>query len=148
MANLAYDSKVFTNVNKWDSQYSYRGILLSDKINQKNGQDYKLVDAIDIDWNGMWAEFASTYVYDTKDLLDVLAYIDPSERFFETNSLLHKIETSYVDKVDFAKVIAGMQGALQPGDHITINPDTATISTYNIVSLDELNVILSTYVTT
>lgn len=148
MANLAYDSNIFTKVNKWDSQYSYRGILLSDKINQKNGQDYKLLDAIDIDWNGMWASFASTYVYDTKDLLDVLAYIDPAERLFETNKTLNEIKNSYLDKKFFNDIVGTLQGTLIPGDHILLNPETTVISTYNLVSQDELQRILSSYVTT
>ena len=146
MANLTYDSSIFTRVDKWDSDYSYKGILLADKINQKNGQNYKLLDAIDIDWNGMWAACASTYVYDTKDLLDVLTYIDPAERFFETNSKLTEIENSYVDKNIFQDLISQLQNALSPGEFITINEDSV-ISTYGLVSYTGLADVLDSYTT-
>lgn len=146
MARLTYDSSIFTKVEKWDSEYSYRGILLSDKINQKNGQDYKLVDAIDIDWNGMWASFANTYIYDTKDLLDVLAYIDPAERLFEVNSKLTDIENAYVDKTLFNELIGHMQGALSPGEYITIDENNV-ITTYGLVSYIGLTGVLESYTT-
>lgn len=115
MAVFTYNSEIFTRVDKWDSSNSYNGILLADKINQKNGQNYKLVDAVDIDWDGMWVSFASTYVNDTEDLLDILRFVDPTERFLIVNQRLSEL-----------------QETLTAGDNIRITNNI--ISTYNLPS--------------
>lgn len=144
MANLSYDKTIFTKVNKWDSNYSYNGILLSDKINQKNGQDYKLVDVIDLDWDGMWVPFANAYVNDTKDLLDILKFMDPTERFFTVNEKLTRIESSYVDKATMNDIIAQMQFALVAGENITISSESI-ISTYNLPTFSYISDYYTTY---
>ena len=116
MAVFTYNSEIFTRVDKWDSSNTYNGILLADKINQKNGQNYKLVDAVDIDWDGMWVSFASTYVNDTEDLLDILRFVDPTERFLIVNQRLNELQETLV-----------------AGEHIRIDNNNI-ISTYNLPS--------------
>jgi len=69
MASQNYNRNIFTNVRKWDSTLSYTGIKLTGKINQVNGQDYPLVDAIDIDWDGAFLESMSTYINTTEELI-------------------------------------------------------------------------------
>ena len=70
--NLSYNKNIFTKVNKWDSTYSYYGILMSGKLNQYNGQGYKLVDIIDVDWDGAYISKLNTYLYTSEDLINVL----------------------------------------------------------------------------
>ena len=72
MANLTYNKSIFTNVHKWDDEFSYLGILLSGKLNQVNGQGYPIVDAIDIDWNGAFVKNYNAYIYTTEDLINLL----------------------------------------------------------------------------
>ena len=72
MANLTYNTSIFTNVHKWDDEFSYLGILLSGKLNQVNGQGYPIIDAIDIDWNGAYVKNYNTYIYTTEDLINLL----------------------------------------------------------------------------
>ena len=72
MANLTYNTSIFTNVHKWDDEFSYLGILLSGKLNQVNGQGYPIIDAIDIDWNGAYVKNYRTYIYTTEDLINLL----------------------------------------------------------------------------
>ena len=68
MASLTY-SDIFTNVHKWDEEYTYLGIQVTGKFNQQNGQDFYILDAIDIDWNGAFVEKLNTYVYSTEDVI-------------------------------------------------------------------------------
>ena len=69
---LSYNKNIFTKVNKWDSTYSYYGILISGKLNQYNGQGYKLVDIIDVDWDGAYISKLNTYLYTSEDLINIL----------------------------------------------------------------------------
>ena len=65
MAKLSYSER-FTNVKKYDEAGSYIGLQIVSKLNQKNGQDYKLLDSIDIDWNGAWLAVANAYINNTE----------------------------------------------------------------------------------
>lgn len=70
--DLSYNRNIFTKVNKWDNEYSYNGILVSGKFNQLNGQGYKILDVIDLDWDGAYINNLNSYVYTTEDLIKVL----------------------------------------------------------------------------
>ena len=129
MAALTYSSR-FTNVDKWDSEGSYKGILLAGKLNQKNGEDYKLVDAIDIDWNGGWIKSFNTYINTSDELLNI---IDRLNRNNEVDSLLNNvnslnqtvqsISTSYITKNNLAEILEEYQNFLKPGAYIKIDSD-------------------------
>ena len=50
MAKFTYNER-FTNITKYDvNSNSYTGIKIASKLNQKNGEDYKLLDVTDLDW--------------------------------------------------------------------------------------------------
>ena len=70
MANLTYNPNIFTNINKYDKDHNYRGIFVTGKFNQKNGQDFKILDAIDIDWDGAYVQKLNTYFYTTEDVIN------------------------------------------------------------------------------
>lgn len=139
MAALTYSNR-FTNVDKWDGEGSYKGILLAGKLNQKNGEDYKLVDAIDIDWNGAWIKSFSTYINTTDELLNI---IDRLNRNNEVDSLVNNvnslnqtvqsISTSYITKNNLAEILEEYQNFLKPGAYIKIDNDF-NISAYNLLS--------------
>lgn len=103
MANLTYNTSIFTNVHKWDDEFSYLGILLSGKLNQVNGQGYPIIDAIDIDWNGAYVKNYRTYIYTTEDLINLLnltksdmSYItDNYVRWDELTEMNYKTTISY-----------------------------------------------------
>ena len=72
MSKLTYNTDIFTNVNKWDRNFSYYGVKVSGKLNQYNGQGYPILDAIDIDWNGAYVKTLNTYIYTTEELINCL----------------------------------------------------------------------------
>lgn len=72
MANLNYNHSIFTNVHKWDNEYSYLGIIVSGKLNQYNGQGYPILDAIDIDWDGAYVNTLNSYINTTEDLIKLI----------------------------------------------------------------------------
>lgn len=72
MASLNYNKDIFTEVYKFDEELSYLGVKISGKLNQYNGQDYPLLDAIDIDWDGAFVHNLNTYIYTTEDLINCL----------------------------------------------------------------------------
>ena len=90
MSKLSYSSR-FTNVNKYDETGSYTGIQIASKLNQKNGQDYKLLDAIDIDWNGAWLAVAGSYINNTEELLDAIDKIGELSDFTWINNTLNNL---------------------------------------------------------
>lgn len=138
---LSYNKEIFTKVNKWDSNFVYTGIKINEKLNQRNGQDYKLIDAIDIDWNGMWVKFANAYVYNTEDLLFALSYLDQSDRYLVLNSRLSKIESEYVGKDS----LVDMQHILEPGAYIKIDNSSYTISAYGVATLSYVTTSFPTF---
>lgn len=96
MANLTY-SDIFTKVHKWDEEYTYLGILVSGKLNQHNGQDFYILDAIDIDWNGAFVEKLNTYVYSTEDVIRLFNLlkqetIDIRNEYFSTEEFNEMID--------------------------------------------------------
>lgn len=96
MANLTYNSNIFTNLHKWDNEYAYLGIQISGKLNQYNGQDYPLLDAIDIDWDGAFINKMNTYIYTTEDLIKLFNKF--AQQDIDINS---NIANNYYTKNDF-----------------------------------------------
>ena len=104
MAYLTY-SDIFTKVHKWDEEYTYLGIQVTGKFNQHNGQDFYILDAIDIDWNGAYVEKLNTYVYSTEDLIRLF-------NLLEQHSI--DIENNYFTKAEFNEMIDDI------GDNIAV----------------------------
>ena len=92
MGRLTYNTSIFTNVNKWDDEYTYLGIFVTGKLNQRNGADYPILDVIDLDWDGAYIKNLSTYLYTTEDLINVL------DMFGQDRQYLYKdvINSSYM----------------------------------------------------
>lgn len=139
MSKLTYSER-YTNVNKFDGFGSYTGIQIASKLNQKNGEDYKLIDAIDIDWNGAFMAISGTYLHNTEDLLDIIDNIGEladltwvKDRLDKFESDIDKISSSYVSKSNLDTILGAYQHKLTPGDHISITPDNI-ISAYGLLS--------------
>jgi hypothetical protein len=150
MAELNYNKNLFTNVNKWkintDGSYSYTGILVASKLNQKNGQDYKLIDAIDIDWNGTWISSLKTYVHTTSDLIYVLNALNKNENINALDSKIAKIweqineiTSTYITYTSLYDILSsGYQKKLVPGEFISIDENSNVITTYDLASYSYL----------
>ena len=139
MSKLTYSER-YTNVNKFDDFGSYTGIQIASKLNQKNGEDYKLIDAIDIDWNGAFMKITGTYLHNTEDLLDIIDNIGDladltwvKDKLDKFESDLDKIGSSYVSKSNLDTILGAYQHKLTPGDHISITADNV-ISAYGLLS--------------
>lgn len=143
MAQLTYSDK-FTNVKKYDEVTgTYTGIQIASKLNQKNGQDYKLLDAIDIDWDGVWISQLNTYVHTTDDLItaiDTIADLGDLEWIKENiNTLNEEVDTilsTYVTQDQLAEILAHYQKPITAGEHIIINEENE-ISTYDLLTPGE-----------
>lgn len=99
MAALSYNYNIFTNVHKWDNEYTYLGIQVSGKLNQYNGQDYPILDAIDIDWNGAYVSALNSYVYTTEDLIKLFNQLGN----FDT-SINNNLINNYYNKQQFEEI--------------------------------------------
>ena len=149
-----YNQNIFTDVNKYVSDgkgnVTYTGILIASKLNQKNGQDYPLLDAIDIDWNGSWIESMSTYLYTTEDLIAVLDHLsrsnESSKLWDEINKIwnqINEITASYVTYSYLEDHLSTYwQRKLLSGDFIQIDEETNTIHAYGLPTYEYLE---STY---
>lgn len=142
MSKLSYSSR-FTNVNKYDEVGSYTGIQIASKLNQKNGQDYKLIDAIDIDWNGAWLAMAGSYINNTEELLEAIDHIADISDFTwiknELNDLTENVDnilSTYVSKDEIGRILEEYQKPLIPGQNISISEDNV-ISTYELLTTHE-----------
>lgn len=142
MARLSYN-EIFTNVRKYDETGSYTGLQIASKLNQKNGQDYKLIDAIDIDWNGVWLETANTYINDTYELINAINNIaDLSElqwvkdKINELDESVDTILATYVTKEQLEEILGHYQKPVTGGEHINIDSDNI-ISTYGLLTPEE-----------
>ena len=143
MSKLTYSSR-FTNVNKYDEDLgTYTGIQIASKLNQKNGQDYKLLDAIDIDWNGAWLAIAGSYINTTSELLDAIDNIaELSDLTWVRNKLdnltenVENIVSSYVSKENLETLLLSYQQKLIPGKNISIDENNV-ISTYDLLTTYE-----------
>lgn len=155
MASLTYNSTIFTKVNKWssdESSISYNGILLASKLNQKNGQDYKLLDAIDIDWNGAWVHTLQAYLHTTEDLIWALNTVNNNSGIQEINKEIYEIwkqideiTSSYVTTTELNEILKkDWQEKLIAGEFIQIDKNSYTISAYGLPTYEYL---FNTYAT-
>lgn len=151
MAKLTYNEAIFTNVHKYDeTSYSYTGLQIASKLNQKNGQGYKLIDAIDIDWDGAWLETAQTYINTSEDLITAINDIaDLSElqwvkdKINELDDTVENILSTYVTKSELEEILGHYQKPITGGEHITINEDNE-VSTYGLLTPEEASDIYTT----
>ena len=121
MAELQYNKNIFPNVNKISfdgTTYSYNGILIASKLNQKNGQGYRLLDAIDIDWNGAWVSSLNTYLNSTEDLVQALNDLNANSGVDELNKDLERVWNN---------------------ENITYDADMVFLSTTFICNFSDLN---------
>lgn len=139
MAKLSYNER-FTNVKKYTEDGSYTGLQIASKLNQKNGQDYKLIDAIDIDWNGAWLAAANSYINNTEELLqaiDDIADLSDLEwihnQIDKLNDETELIFATYVTQEQLDEILAHYQKPVGAGEHITIDSDNV-ISTYDLLT--------------
>lgn len=140
MAELQYNKNIFPNVNKisFDGNvYSYNGILIASKLNQKNGQGYKLLDAIDIDWNGAWISSLNTYLNSTEDLVQALNDLNANSGVEELNkdlervwNQINEITASYITHTILGEILSSYQNTLIAGENIILRDNILT--TYNI----------------
>jgi hypothetical protein len=140
MAELQYNKNIFPNVNKISfdgTTYSYNGILIASKLNQKNGQGYRLLDAIDIDWNGAWVSSLNTYLNSTEDLVQALNDLNANSGVDELNkdlervwNQINEITASYITHTILGEILSSYQNTLIAGDNITITNNV--ITTYNL----------------
>lgn len=147
MAKFTYNER-FTNVKKYDDfSKSYTGIKIASKLNQKNGEDYKLLDVTDLDWQGAWLATAGAYINDTYELLEAIDNIADlaelqwvkdkiNELDVDVNNIINLLP-SYVTKEEFDLIISQQQRALIPGAYITIDSDTNIISAYDLLSVQD-----------
>lgn len=142
MARLTYNER-FTNVRKYTEDGSYTGLQIASKLNQKNGQDYKLIDAIDIDWNGVWSDAYNGYINDTYDLIYTIDNIADladlewvRERINELTENVDLIMSTYVTQSELEEILKHYEHALEAGEHISISDDNI-ISTYDLLTPEE-----------
>ena len=151
----SYNPTIFTNVQKYtelNKKITYSGILVASKLNQKNGQDYSLLDSVDIDWNGAWIESMATYLDTTEDLIRVLDRLNKDNELSDLTYALdqleeqmHQVTYSYITYTSLGDIIEReIQRKLTAGENIIIDDlsyfDTTTqqysysyvISTYGV----------------
>ena len=104
MASLSYNYNIFTNVHKWDEEYTYLGIQVSGKLNQYNGQDYPILDAIDIDWDGAYIGSLNTYVNTTEELIRVFNKLGQTDI-----NIANNLANNYYTKSEFDETFANYQ---------------------------------------
>lgn len=149
-----YNSNIFTNVNKYvddgKGKVTYTGILIASKLNQKNGCDYPLLDAIDIDWNGAWIESMGSYLYTTENLIEILDRLnrsnESSQLWEEINKIwnqINQITSTYVTYSYLEEHLSTYwQRKLVGGDFIQIDEETNEIHAYGLPTYEYLD---STY---
>ena len=140
MAELQYNKNIFPNVNKISfdgTTYSYNGILIASKLNQKNGQGYKLLDAIDIDWNSAWISSLNTYLNSTEDLVQALNDLNANSGVDELNkdlervwNQINEITASYITHTILGEILSSYQNTIIAGENIILRDNILT--TYNI----------------
>jgi len=108
MADLKYNHNIFTNVHKWDSEYTYLGIQVSGKLNQYNGQDYPIIDAIDIDWDGAYVSKLNSYVYTTEDLINLFNKLGE----YNINNDIN-LSTNYYNKTEFGEIFDDYKNVIE-----------------------------------
>ena len=141
MAKLTYNNEIFTNVDKWSwdgTSYDFKGILLSSKLNQKNRQDYKLLDAIDIDWDGAWVKSLNTYINNTEDLINILDSLNKNSNIDFINNELERIWEKVLNIDSNYVTYSWLDNSLQKYQYKLIAGKNVSIDTNNIVSVYDL----------
>lgn len=147
MGKLSYNINRFTKVDKYDNvNDAYRGILLATKINQKNGQDYKLVDVIDIDFDRTWFNPTNSYISNADEFFDAIETLDKSGQIKIISEKLDDVISSYVSRDEFNSIISQYQDALEYGDHIKVTGNV--LSAYDVISNAQLYEFSLSYLTT
>jgi len=132
MAALSYNHNIFTNIHKWDEEYTYLGIQVSGKLNQYNGQDYKILDAIDIDWDGAYIKALNSYVYTTEDLINLFNKLGEFD-----NTISNNLIQNYYNKEEFQNIFEEFQQSID--DRFNENIDIVTEEiTNNILNRYEI----------
>lgn len=134
MAKLSYNS-IFTNVNKYDGSGTYTGIQIASKLNQKNGQDYPLIDAIDIDWDGAWLVRMNTYLNTSYDLINLIDKSIDIDNMNWINENLNIVLSDYVSYSYLSSNLEDYQQKLIPGDNISISQNNV-VSAYGLLTQD------------
>lgn len=146
MARLSYNKERFTKVNKYDAvNDSYTGILAASKFNQKNGQDYKLLDVIDVDFNGTWFKPTQSYINNADEFFAAMESLDKTKDLAYISKQIEDITSSYITRSEFESIIGNYQGALNYGDHIAIVDDNTLIA-YDVISNSQLYEFSTAYV--
>lgn len=135
MGALSYSDR-FHNVKKWRDDGTYTGIQIASKLNQKNGQDYKLIDAIDIDWNNAWMNAARTYINTTDDLFTAIDSVIDIDDLNEMRTNIETILMTYVTKSELEEILNHYQKPLKGGANIEIDEENF-INAYGLLSLEE-----------
>lgn len=141
MAKLTYNNEIFTNVEKWSwdgTSYDFKGILLSSKLNQKNRQDYKLLDIIDIDWNGAWVESLNTYINDSEDLINILNSLNNNSNIDFINNELERIWEKVLNIDSNYVTYSWLDNSLQKYQYKLIAGKNVSIDANNILSVYDL----------
>ena len=142
MAKLTYNER-FTNVQKYIDDGSYTGIQIVSKLNPKNGQDYKRIDSIDIDWNGAFMKITGSYINHTYELLDAIDnMVDLDELAWvkdQVDYLIDEVDTiltTYVTKEELNEILKGYEKPLTAGAYVAIDSENV-ISAYGFLNPDE-----------
>ena len=123
MASLTYNSNIFTRLNKWDNEFTYLGIPVSGKLNQYNGQDYPILDAIDIDWDGAYIDSLNTYVNTTEDLINVFSSMGTNHTNLKTD-----LKENYYTKSEFDQFFADYQSDVKEAfDEMTVEMEESIL---------------------
>lgn len=123
MASLTYNSNIFTRLHKWDNEFTYLGVPISGKLNQYNGQDYPILDAIDIDWDGAYINSLNTYVNTTEDLINVFRSIGTNHTNLKTD-----LKTNYYTKSEFDQFFADYQSDVKEAfDEMTVEMEESIL---------------------
>jgi len=123
MASLTYNSNIFTKLNKWDNEFTYLGIPVSGKLNQYNGQDYPILDAIDIDWDGAYIDSLNTYVNTTEDLINVFSSMGTNHTNLKTD-----LKENYYTKSEFDQFFADYQSDVKEAfDEMTVEMEESIL---------------------
>lgn len=151
-----YDSKFFPDVDKQiisGDKISYKGILVASKFNQKNGQDYPLLDLVDIDFNGAWISSMNTYLKTSYDLIYVLDALNQSSKISDLAieiqkiwNQINEITSTYITYSSLDEILQeGWQRKLIAGDYIKIDESDSYAYTIYAYGLPTYEYLYETY---
>jgi hypothetical protein len=105
-----------------------------------------LLDAIDIDWNRAWFGPTTSYINSTEELFDAIEALDKSAQINAMSEQLDEVVDTYVTQQQLRELALNFQNVLHYGEHIQLDEETNTISTYGLVSNEELYEFSNSYV--